>query len=41
MYQGLLPAVHPDDYLVFYAVGAYNSTLSPEFIFEAPPFVFA
>jgi diaminopimelate decarboxylase len=41
LYEGPLPPVSRGDHLVFYAVGAYNSSLSPEFIFEAPPVVFA
>ena len=41
LYRGLLPGVATGDYLVFYAAGAYNSTLSPAFIFETPPVVFA
>jgi diaminopimelate decarboxylase len=41
LYRGLLPPSAPGDYLVFYAAGAYNSTLSPAFIFETPPVVFA
>jgi diaminopimelate decarboxylase len=41
LYRGLLPRTAPGDYLVFYAAGAYNSTLSPAFIFEAPPVVFS
>ena len=41
LYRGLLPGAATGDYLVFYAAGAYNSTLSPAFIFETPPVVFA
>jgi diaminopimelate decarboxylase len=41
MYHGLLPPVRTGDLLAFYAVGAYNSTLSPQFIFETPQVVFA
>ena len=41
LYRGLLPAAAPGDLLVFYAAGAYNSTLGPSFIFDAPPVVFA
>lgn len=41
LYRGLLPRTAPGDYLVFYAAGAYNSTLSPAFIFEDPPVVFS
>lgn len=40
LYRGVLPAAEVGDYLVFYAAGAYNSTLSPAFIFETPPVVF-
>jgi diaminopimelate decarboxylase len=41
LYQGLLPPTRVGDHLVFYAAGAYNSTLSPDFIFESPPVLFA
>lgn len=41
LYRGLLPPTATGDYLVFYAAGAYNSTLSPAFIFDAPPVVFS
>jgi diaminopimelate decarboxylase len=41
LYRGLLPRTAPGDLLVFYAAGAYNSTLGPSFIFDAPPVVFA
>ena len=41
LYRGLLPRAATGDYLVFYAAGAYNSTLSPAFIFENAPVVFA
>ena len=41
LYRGLLPRAATGDYLVFYAAGAYNSTLSPAFIFETPPVMFA
>jgi diaminopimelate decarboxylase len=41
LYQGPLRPTAPGDYLVFYAAGAYNSSLSPEFIFDTPPVVFA
>ena len=34
--QGLYPKIHRDDYLIHFAVGAYNSNLSPSFIFESP-----
>jgi diaminopimelate decarboxylase len=40
MYRGLLPPIAAGDYLVFYAAGAYNSSLSPAFIFDTPPVVF-
>ncbi|MGB7932052.1 MAG: alanine racemase [Gammaproteobacteria bacterium] len=36
LYDGPFVKTRPDDYLVHYAVGAYNSNLSPDFIFEAP-----
>ncbi len=41
LYRGLLPRPAVGDLLVFYAAGAYNSTLSPAFIFDAPPVVFS
>lgn len=41
LYRGLLPRAETGDYLIFYAAGAYNSTLSPAFIFESAPVVFA
>jgi diaminopimelate decarboxylase len=41
LYRGLLPRAAIGDHLVFYAAGAYNSTLSPAFIFETAPVVFA
>jgi hypothetical protein len=25
------------DFLVYYAVGAYNANMGPDFIFESPP----
>lgn len=40
LYEGPLPSVTVGDYLVHYATGAYNSNLSPNFIFEAPPVLF-
>jgi diaminopimelate decarboxylase len=36
LYEGPFVNTRPGDYLVHYAVGAYNSNLSPNFIFEAP-----
>lgn len=41
LYRGLLPRATAGEYLVFYAAGAYNSTLSPAFIFDTPSVVFA
>ncbi len=41
LYRGLLPRATAGEYLVFYAAGAYNSTLSPAFIFDTPPVIFA
>lgn len=38
--EGPFPEVEIGDYLVHYAVGAYNSNLSPSFIFDTPPVVF-
>lgn len=40
LYHGLLAATRVGDYLVHYAAGAYNSNMSPEFIFELPPTIF-
>jgi diaminopimelate decarboxylase len=39
IFEGPLPPVKVGDYLVHSAVGAYNSSLSPNFIFDAPPVV--
>ena len=36
LYQGEFPATQPGDYLVHFAAGAYNSSLSPDFIFASP-----
>lgn len=36
LYDGPFPTVYPGDYLVHYAAGAYNSSLSPDFIFASP-----
>ncbi len=36
LYDGMFPATEPGDYLVHFAAGAYNSSMSPDFIFEAP-----
>lgn len=41
LYSGPLARAQRGDLLVFYATGAYNSTLSPEFIFDAPPLLIA
>jgi diaminopimelate decarboxylase len=40
LFKGDLPSVTPGDYLVHYGVGAYNSSLSPNFIFATPPLRF-
>ena len=37
--EGPFPRVRVGDYLVYYAVGAYNANLGPDFIFETPPLV--
>jgi diaminopimelate decarboxylase len=37
--EGPFPRVRVGDYLVYYAVGAYNANLGPDFIFESPPLV--
>lgn len=36
LYDGMFPRVEPGDCLVHFAAGAYNSSLSPDFIFAAP-----
>jgi len=36
LYEGQFPKTQPGDYIVHFAVGAYNSSLSPNFIFESP-----
>ncbi|HEV3004950.1 MAG TPA: hypothetical protein VGX78_10840 [Pirellulales bacterium] len=40
LFEGDFPAVTPGDYLVYYSAGAYNSSLSPNFIFATPPLRF-
>ena len=35
--EGPFPRVRVGDFLVYYAVGAYNANLGPDFIFESPP----
>jgi diaminopimelate decarboxylase len=37
--EGPFPQVRIGDFLVYYAVGAYNANLGPDFIFETPPLV--
>jgi diaminopimelate decarboxylase len=36
LFEGLFPPTRVGDYLVHFAAGAYNSSLSPRFIFENP-----
>ena len=36
LYRGWLPELSPDDFLVFYSVGAYNQALASDFIYEKP-----
>ncbi len=36
LYEGTFPATEPGDFLVHFAAGAYNSSLSPDFIFASP-----
>ena len=36
LYHGMFPATKQGDYLVHFAAGAYNSSLSPDFIFRIP-----
>ncbi|MFA5025594.1 MAG: hypothetical protein WC503_03755 [Candidatus Shapirobacteria bacterium] len=40
LYQGKLPYLTRDDYIVFIAVGAYNLSQSSDFIFEKPKSIF-
>lgn len=40
LFEGMFPAVEVGDYLVHRGVGAYNSSLGPDFIFESPPLFF-
>jgi diaminopimelate decarboxylase len=40
LYEGLFPIAETGDYLVHVAAGAYNSSLSPDFIFESPGMTF-
>ena len=37
LYEGVFPRTMPGDYLVHFAVGAYNSSLGWNFIFKSPP----
>lgn len=37
--EGPFPEVRIGDFLVTYAVGAYNANMGPDFIFESPPLV--
>ena len=36
VYEGVFPPVECGDYLIHFAAGAYNSSMSPDFIFEPP-----
>ncbi len=36
LYEGVFPATEPGDFLVHFAVGAYNSSLGPDFIYASP-----
>jgi len=40
IFEGPAPQLRIGDYLVFYAVGAYNSNMAPDFIYNAPGTVF-
>lgn len=40
LYQGMLPPLLPKDFIIFFAVGAYNLNQSPDFIFKKPISVF-
>jgi diaminopimelate decarboxylase len=40
LYRGWLPRAHKDDLLIFYAMGAYNESLSPAFIYRKPVTLF-
>ncbi len=37
LYQGMFPTTETGDFLVHFAAGAYNASLSPDFIFATPP----
>lgn len=37
LFSGEFPSVEPGDILIHFGVGAYNSSLSPAFIFDQPP----
>ena len=37
LHEGLFPRARVGDFLIYYAVGAYNANLGPDFIFETPP----
>ena len=39
LHEGPLAPARVGDLLVYYAVGAYNANLGPDFIFEVPPLV--
>jgi diaminopimelate decarboxylase len=39
LHEGLMAPARVGDLLVYYAVGAYNANLGPDFIFEVPPLV--
>lgn len=36
LYEGHFQQCRPGDHLIYFGVGAYNSNLSPDFIFESP-----
>ena len=36
LYEGEFQQCRPGDHLIYFGVGAYNSNLSPDFIFESP-----
>jgi diaminopimelate decarboxylase len=40
LYQGGLGRVATGDHLIHFGVGAYNSSINPEFIFPCPPLRF-
>ncbi|HWS48754.1 MAG TPA: hypothetical protein VN174_01725 [Candidatus Methanoperedens sp.] len=40
LYQDILPPLFPNDFVIFFAIGAYNLNQSPDFIFKKPRSIF-